>query len=173
MKMAYERPVMNAEVYMTNVYCSVCTSRPVLAETITTSDNATDWFSPKTGNKISASELSGWDLSHTFMEGDALDMVRPEGVWGAGQTQYFWKCSCPEHSDGSATGTYFLEYSTECAEKYSGQNVFVLYKDTNGNGVLNVNWGNGGYLPDNPGRQNDQGIGATIVNFDTMVVENS
>lgn len=173
MKMVYERPVMSAELYVTNAYCNVCTSRPVLATTINTSDDVERWFSPRNDSSISASDLSEWDLSHVFEQGSALDMVRPEGVWGAGQTQYFWKCSCPEHSDGSAKGSYYLEYSTEWADKYTGENVFVLYKETNGNDVLNVNWGNGGYLPDNPGRSNDQGIGATIVDFDTMVVENS
>ncbi|MBE5798434.1 MAG: hypothetical protein E7321_00580 [Clostridiales bacterium] len=176
MKMAYEKPMVRAELYQTNAYCSVCTSGvPVLTTDISTSENGS-WFSPVLGPSWGDNKQTllsaGWDLSHTFNQGKAETMVS-QATGHVGQTQYYWVCDCPDCAEKGEH--YLLEYSAQWSSdtRYKDQNIFVLYKDTTGDQKLQVNWGNGGWLPDNPARNEDQGLGATFVDFSTRVIDNS
>lgn len=176
MKMVYERPMMQAEQYVTNAYCNVCTSRPILETTITTSADPADWFSPNSGNTISSNRLEGYALGHTFNQGAAIEMTRPEGVYGAGETQYYWVCSCTDCANKG--DRYYLEYSAEWADdsRYEGKNIFVLYKENTNDNDLDIVWTNGGNLPDGGSGWNekgDYGIGATFVSIGQTVVDNS
>lgn len=166
MRMTYERPIMQTELYVTDAYCKVCSDNPTLKAEFTTPDFSVNgvnsgWFSPRSGNPLSSSQVSDWDLSHTFDSGAAIKMIRPQGVSGAGETQYYWKCTCDDCKAGGEI--YYLEYSTEWAKDY-GENTFVLYKETSGNDSLLINWGNYGILPDNPDGNEDQAIGAITIN---------
>lgn len=121
MKLAYERPVMRAEAFATNAYCSNC--RRLL-----------DW----TGNFIGklTDFLSSW-----------LDIYNDEFIFSAdsyksminqvsGRQQYYYVGS--NNTNKNDTNTYFLEFSA----KADGTGNFYLYQDQELSGYYDEKNGN-------------------------------
>lgn len=146
MKLAYERPVMRAEMYQTSAYCSICDDNPVLpgGKIDTTGSNLTWYQVPKYNEDFDGAQsynpndgtAAGYDMSLIFS-----DPKTPQTSGTTGEAQYYWTAT------GDDNSKYYLEYSTGWTEKNdrgddAGDSVFVLYKETNGTDKLQINWGN-------------------------------
>lgn len=173
MRMTYERPIMQAEQYVSNAYCGACTDNPVLNTdvlNVSPSNDASSWFSgvntgngggrPGSGNgqwttlPFDEDAVSGYDLDHTFLSSSRVVMTNPN----SNTTQWYWTCNCESHSDGSATGSYYLEYTSHWSGEL-GSDTFILYKEDTHNHVLDI--ASGATLPNGGGNSDIAVVGVT------------
>ncbi len=178
MKMTYERPMMQAELFQADNFClSACRYDPHLNAKLKTSEEW-EWFSPRTPDGtvqktvLNVNDLKddGFSLVHEFKVNDTHHMLS-EAEGYEGNAQYYWYCSCDNCDDNNR---YYMEYSVEWADHY-GTDTFVLYRERDGSPGLDINWGTW-YWPDNDYNQdswyddasNDQAIAAFTVPYSVV-----
>lgn len=179
MKLAYERPVMRAELFQTNAYCaSSCTiggdtSQSVGMNAVRLGD-AVKWFKvPSAGTDWDEWVPQSHDSAYTDL---VFGGVQKTMTGTGGATQYYWSTTV-------GGKTYHLEYSAGWTDKWddllyngeggifgslnpdnydkanpdysSGDKVFVLYEEITKDTELDacVSGYDGGYFP---GSDNDQ-----------------
>lgn len=173
--MTYERPMMQAEVYATNAYCGACEDNPTPNKDIIRVDHGTDgqnWIGSfnwgpgfqVTGTNPWSANGTNYDLSHEFTSDDRISMTNPN----TNQQQWYWKCTCGEHDDGSATGSYYLEYSADWTTRL-GDDSFVLFKENTDNTSLQV--GTKNTFPAKPESTIDTAI--AMVTYTNPMIANS
>lgn len=132
MKMVYERPVMKAEVYATNAYCSAC--GPELTKVLTTSaSSARNSINDRNGWDPGRSGFTESDLAHTFDPNGAIGaeigLCGPFGSSCDNTNETVWQCSC--HPDDP----WYLEWSHYYSvhdNRGNNGDVFFLYHESNG-----------------------------------------
>ena len=136
MKMAYERPLMMAEVYATNAYCNACGTSLKNGILTTDADHAYrningDKWQPGLG-------FTAADLSHTFNNNNIYQITQGNcnGQHSSSEReQAIWACTC-DHEDGSV---WYLEYSHYYSMHMNGgKDTFCLYKDADGDGNFDI-----------------------------------
>ncbi|MBQ8619629.1 MAG: hypothetical protein IJ418_19280 [Clostridia bacterium] len=171
MKLAYERPMMGAELYQTNAYCNGC-ERDVDSQSWGVSKESStyytrvdlNWSNMSVGNDSDENQVWNetdpfvyqygpgendkitFEMEHTF--DPAADKVTA-GSCGDNNSdhsnsQSFWYCNCHD-------GRYMLELSHFWSNHVNTNNlfagnsdynqVFFLYYDVNDDGVFNIQGG--------------------------------
>lgn len=144
MKLAYERPVMRAELFQTNAYCAGCTlgggGKDMVGLNAVKLSDAVYWYdvpawNQNFTNKDTVAQNSNY--SDLVFGGVQKPMT---GSWGA--SQYYWSAT-------SGDKLYHLEWSSGWTDKWnrngstgetnlSGDMVFVLYEEDTGDKDLDA-----------------------------------
>lgn len=141
MKLAYERPMMYAEMYQANGHITACGDNQSFAEMLNGVLKLSDiagWLKPGAGNSQSdaGDTLSeAWTSAYgglEFSETSKMPMTSQAGNT-SGQTQYYWSTSVGETK-------YYLEYSAGRTKANDNLDTFILYKENTNNNSLNINW---------------------------------
>ena len=173
MKMAYERPMMMAEVYAANAYCNTCGASFKNGMLTTSADKAMNFNGDTDGWQPGNSGFTADDLSHTFDSTSVYEYT--DGLCGGyGQTQHsdksqaIWKCTCKDH-EGE---TWFLEWSHYYTMHVNGgQDTFFLYQDSNKNGKFDITGNSTSFPAQEPG--SDYNVAIVVYDEDVSIVPNS
>lgn len=166
MKMAYERPVMQAELFATNAYCGACNrNQQIVGQQLVVDWNikgnwkSNGWSSSSIWDAEDYAKYSEqFDLSHTFLQSSKAPVRNPN----TGATQHYWTCNCTDHGDD----VYYLEWSDFWTNSVNGgKDTFVLFKETGKASGLQIPSNVGSWPDYNPSGNNDLGIAQ--VTFDT------
>lgn len=156
MKMTYERPMMQAELYQANQYVAACGDAKGFLDVdklVLGFENSMfgGWMLPNAGNSQTvlskdSTQSQNFESLYAGMEFEATTQTEIISWAGntSGQKQYYWKAE--------VGGTnYYLEYSIGRTNANNNKDSFVLYKEDGGaSDELNINfWTYGGYNSDN------------------------
>lgn len=165
MKLAYERPVMRAEAFATNAYCSACGGQVSFLDGALSlaKDLVSGWFTIGfLGGYRDTTPKDVW-TGLTFQQDSRRDMTSQANGF-EGQKQYYWTATAEDTK-------YYLEYSVERSNNRNAD-VFVLYEEQTGNQNLDINWkGYTGTETDNYSTTYDDSLVA--VQFNERVVQDS
>lgn len=129
MKKIYECPVMMAEVYETNAYCSSC-GASFKNGTLTTDASRAKSSNNGTGWNPGNSGFTTADLTHTFNNNDIYETIEGVCGWGSlacdNKKQSIWKCTC------HPTDPWYLEWSHYYSVHQNRHDTFFLYHEANG-----------------------------------------
>lgn len=151
MKLAYEKPMMSAELYRTNSYCAAaCETKQYFKDTVSVGNGtyvdesgktyANNFYWPFLGSAPSSDYEYGdynLDLQIHWFKGAAQSVDTEYGK------SYYWNCTCCNGSEHSGGG-YILEYSPHhtglgwADEGTETEQVFYLYYDRDNDNVLDI-----------------------------------
>lgn len=135
MKKIYECPVMMAEVYETNAYCSSC-GTSFKNGTLTTDASRAKSSNNGSGWNPGNSGFTRDDLTHTFNNKVIFETSKGLcGGLGSGcdnKDQSIWKCTC--HPDEP----WYLEWSHYYSVHVNHNDTFFLYKEANNNNHFDI-----------------------------------
>ena len=173
MKMAYERPMMRAEMFQANSFVAACGDVTGFVDPNRESlqlKEASRWFELGAGDSqtLITDESTKNSLVSQFgdlkFEKDTLAWDESQSSNANGELFYYWSAT-------SGTDKYWLEYSVG-RTNYNKKDSFVLYKEKYDSSKLNIMWD--GYLrawSDNIWPWADDSLYG--VYFDTRIVQKS
>lgn len=177
MRMAYERPMMRAELYATNAYCGACTTNPQLDGTLTVKASqwqsdvdglAGDWedtwvstgYGPNASGYYMFANAGGTQHDLTFSSENSTPITSTDAN-GKEYTGYYWTTTC----NCCTSGTYYLEYSAGFTDR-EGKDCFILYYEDNGQTGLQL--GTGSSFPLDNGSSGDMAVAWATFELGTL-----
>lgn len=174
MKMMYERPVMSAEMYMTNSYCNICGSEQSIVDGKSVQvGQALEFFHIGAGgNKGSVlTNISDFFKGLVFQNGENGEYRLPMTSYDDstyGQNQYYWTTT------GTDNNRYYLEYSVGNTKEFgNGDDIFVLYKEDTTNSYVGNKDGLDVNFSTFPGSETDQDNDCGYLLFDSGIYDDA